>query len=294
MGWQATVCDGKGDTNTMLNCIRQGIAAKVNGIFMIYIDCPTVKAALQQAHAAGIKLVADESYDCNQISAGAPSLYDYVVSYGGQGHGMDFPTFLYHWGQAQAVWDIVKNNGHAHVIDFLETDARTDFDVDRAIHKQIATCPGCSIVDTVDFTAPDLGPALQQKAQEAFLTHPDFNATTVSNDGTITSGAGAAIRASGRRSQIHIMGGECEPPNLQLIRSGGPQDACVPLLTSWEGIAAMDGLNRLFHGAKVSNSMPTGMGLTVIDKEHNLPPSGVYASPINVHAAYLKAWGITG
>jgi len=291
LGWQAHVFDAKGAPDQYLAGIRQAIAAKAEGLVLLYIDCAYVKPGLQEARKAKIKVVAIQSVDCDQAKSGDPSLFDYVTHY----QEGDFLTWIKAWGAAQATWDAEVAGGKAKIIEFKETDATATLQSSAGFRAELAKCAGCKVVDTVTFTAADLGTSLQQKAQQAFLSHPDATGVEVPFDGVLTAGVLAAIRAAGAGAKLHVMGGEGDPANLDLIRSGGGQDAAVGTPSPWEAYAAMDGLNRLFAGEDPTK-VKTGIGLQIIDKDHNLPASGPFRpigrdrKPIDFERLYAKAW----
>ncbi len=67
----------------------------------------------------------------------------------------------------------------------------------------------------------------------------------------------------------------------------------------WAGYLGVDAVNRLLSGAKPSQIPNEGFGYQIIDKDHNIPPSGPYLplnmktqKPVNFKAAYLKVWGV--
>ncbi len=278
LGWNVTVFDGKFQPSRYLEGIQRAIAAKADGILLYAIDCPVVKAALQQAHAAGIPIAEAESEDCN----GSP-LFDGQVDFTlGQ-----YPQWVRSAGQANADWLIVHSNGKAKVINFVETDVPSLLTFNQGFVDELGTCSGCKIVDTVKFTGVDLGPSLQQKAALALLQNADANAVEVPYDGVDLAGVSAAVMASGRNDHLLVVAGGGTAAGNELIRAHRGEDAGYGTSLEWEGWAGMDVLNRLFNGEKPQSS---GIGMQVIDRHHNLPPSGAYRPPIDFAAAYTRAW----
>ncbi len=290
LGWRSTIFDGKGDPSVMLSGIRSAIAAGADAIFLYSIDCASVRAGLEQAKRAHIPTVAAEGADCDAVQKGAPSLFTYVVHYGKD--DTPFLPFLAEWGAAQADWDIVQTQGRAKIIDFREVDLVTNLTTDAGFRRELATCAGCAVVDTVTYTLPDLGPNLQEKAQQALLKHPEATGVEVPYDAVMTSGVSAALRSSGRLGQMRVMGGEGNPANMNLIRQHGGQDAGVGLPPDWEGWAAMDAVNRIFdHQAPVTS----GIGLQLFDARHNMPATGGFVpmrdgKPLDYAGAYRRAF----
>jgi ribose transport system substrate-binding protein len=283
LGWKVTVYDGKFSPDEYLAGIRQAIAAKADGIVLYIIDCVLVQAALQDAERAGIPVSAAESTDCSEAKPGAPSLFDAGVTYT-QG---DFTTYMRALGASQADYLITKTNGKSKAIVLLETDLQITVNVYEGFLEEMRQCTQCKMVETVEFTAPDAGPKLQQKTEQALLKHPEANAVVTPIDDFVTAGVAAAIMASGRNAKILSVAGGGLPANMDLIRADRGEDGGYGISIGWESYSAMDNLNRLFNKQKPESS---GIGVQVIDREHNVPPSGIYQPPIDFQAIYEKIW----
>lgn len=146
------------------------------------------------------------------------------------------------------------------------------------------------MVGTVELTFEDVGMGtVAEKVSSALLQHPDANAVHVPIDSLVVLGAGTAITESGRSEELAVMGGEGFAANVDLIRSGGPQDAAVAFQQEWIGWATVDTLNRVFAG---ETEIPDqGFGWQLVDEDHNLPPEGGYRSPVDFKRAYRAIWG---
>ncbi|HEU4393573.1 MAG TPA: substrate-binding domain-containing protein [Solirubrobacterales bacterium] len=286
LGWDVTVFDGRFDSSRQLTGIEQALTDRADGIVLVYIDCPPIRAALQQAQAAGVAVVGIQSQECES------PLLDHVIRYGGH---RDFATYLSHgFGGTQAKWVIAKTRGEAKTIVTVETDlfsSRVTYDP--GITAEFAKCRTCEIVDTVEFVGTELGPPLQQKIEQSLNQHPEANSFIAAYDAVMTSGGGAAaLRASGRLDQLEVMGGEGSKPGIELIYGRAGMDACTGTPTGWEGYEAMMGLARIFAGQDPERG-DSGIGEQVCDLEHNLPPRGQgYQAPIDYVAAYRRLWGL--
>jgi ribose transport system substrate-binding protein len=283
MGWDVTSFDGKFSPDEYLQGIRQAIADKADAIALYVIDCAPVRAGLQQAREAGIKIVAAQGADCDQTKEGSEPLFDGSVDYT-QG---DFEEWGRALGAAQADWIIAKTDGKAKAIELWETDTFITNAMHEGYVAEMGTCSGCEIVGTVEFLATDFGPKLQEKAEQALLKQPDANAVAVPYDGVMTAGVAPAIKSSGRSDQLFVIAGVGLEANIELIRSGGGQDAGYGVSVRWEGYAAMDAVNRLLNGEEPANS---GNGIGMFDAENGLPDSGQWEPPIDFAAGYEKAW----
>lgn len=287
LGWDVTIFDGKFDSNRELTGIEQAIADGADGLVLLYVDCAPVKAGLQEAKDAGIKIVGIESADCD------PPLMDHVATYAG---GADWRDWIKNsWGKAQADWVIAKTEGEAKVILVEETDLETTRLTADGEEETINSCPTCEVVDTVKFVGTEFGPPLQQKIEQSLNSHPEANALIASYDAVLTGGGGAAaVRSSGRNDDMYVMGGEGSTPGIELIYNNAGMDACVGLNTGQEGYAAMDGLVRIFVGQDpAAEDVDTGVGNQACDIDNNLPPKGdIYEPPVDYAGGFQDLWGV--
>ncbi|NUO61605.1 MAG: sugar ABC transporter substrate-binding protein [Hamadaea sp.] len=291
LGWRVTVVDAKFNPATALDGIRQAVAAGADALFTIYWDCSAVKAGLIAARQAGVVTVANEAQDCE----GKP-LYDHVVSYNPgfyDGNDGGFLGYLRGWAAALADYTIVKTEGKAKAIVFSQTDTVSSRVAYDGYVDQLAACAGCEVVSTVEYVGSEVGPALQQKAEQALLQHPDANALTVSGDANLTGGVIAALKSSGRYGKIVIAGGEGSAATIPLMRSYPSWWGFSNLPISWEGWAAVDAINRIFNSG--TPAAKSGIGYQIVDKEHNTPPGDEAVAykngePIDFASLYRQVW----
>jgi len=238
IGWKMTLFDSKGDPSNFSSGIRQAIAAKADGIILHSIDCAWVKQALVEAQAAKVKTLAYYSLDCDDPSVKGEPLYTGMVNFGSQ-YG-DYASLIRAWGAVKADWVIVKTKGLAKAISFKEDELLVVKYIREGFEQELAKCKTCEVVKTVDFTIPDFGPKLQQKAQGALLQHPEANAMHVPYDTPMLLGIGSAVLESGRNDQISVIAGEGFPSNVQLIRDNRGEDAANAFPAPWTGYASID------------------------------------------------------
>ncbi len=285
-GWDATICDGKLNPQGWSACIRQGISAKAGGIIVIGQDCNSMQAALQEAKTANIPTVAGGGNDCDV--SGGPKLFSGVVT------NLPSLTAQQWWeklGALQADWIIGKTDSKAQVLSLQFTDAIWGPWIQQGFAKELAACTGCKVLDTIKIANADVASGqLPQKFSTALLKVPTANAVNVPLDGWFFAGLSQAVQSSGKADKLAVIGSFGEPGNLDLIRNGTGEDATVGFSASWSGWAAVDVLARVLNSQPVQ---PAGIGLQVIDAQHNMPASGPfqYSPPIDYAAAYKKAWG---
>jgi ribose transport system substrate-binding protein len=284
LGWTPKVFDGKFSPNLWLAGIRQAVQLKADAIALFAFDCAPVKAGLEEAKAAGIPVIAMDGFDCNHDDPAGPKLFTHTVGYS-EGSFADWQTA---WGLAQADYTIAKTDGKAQILFLRETDLLATRVLADRYEERIGRCDGCKIVKKIDFVASDLGPSLQAKVQQALAQHPETTVVYANYDGPVTSGVDAAVRASGKK--VMVIGADGLRPNLDLIRQGR-QAMALNYVSGWEEYAALDAMVAIFAGKRPPAS--SGMGVLLIDKEHNLPAkAGATAeAPIDWKSAYEQAWG---
>lgn len=282
MGWKTNLVDAKFDPAKFGEGVRQAIAAHADAVIIDAADCDLIKQPLVDAKRAKMPVVGLEGLDCSETHPGAESLFIKPFTYAGG----TFRQAVIDSGKLQADYIIAKTNGKAKVINFSTTESSVVGLIQEGFESRMKQCTSCKVVAKVSFVSADLGPKLQQRAQQVISQHPEANAIQVPYDSVIVSAAGPAVRASGRTNLL-IMGGEGF--NLDLIRQGVQQDAAEPSSAGWTGFAAVDTLNRYFHG---EGPAPSGLGMQLIDADHGLPASGPFNPPIDYVAEYKKAWGV--
>jgi ribose transport system substrate-binding protein len=199
----------------------------------------------------------------------------------------DFRELAKAMGRAEANWVIAKTNGKAKAIVFTENDLQLVVDINKGFQDEFKKCTTCKIVKEVEYVIDELGPKIQEKAQQALLQAPDANAMVLYYDDLITAGIGSAVKSSGRNDQIEVVAGGGFEANMEIMRENGGQDASYSFHVPWEGWSAVDVLNRVLAGEEPQGS---GIGIGIIDREHNLGTSGAAPAPMDFRAAYRKAW----
>ncbi|RWD65997.1 MAG: hypothetical protein EOS36_06280 [Mesorhizobium sp.] len=283
LGWKTTVFDGKYDPATQGNGIRQAVAGKYDAVVIAGADCAGIKAPLEEARQAQMKVVGIEGADCNVTNAGEQPLFHAEVSYV-EG---DVISWVKKYGAWQADYIVARTAGKAKVIVFVSDEVLISKLNSEATIAELKRCPGCEVYE-VKFSYASQGPELQQLAEQALLRYPNANGIAVPADSLILSGMGSAIEASGR--DIIVMGAEGQQATMDLVRSGSKQvTAGVGIPSVWEGYSAVDNLNRLFQNQEPVGS---GAGLQVFDKDHNAGTSGPFSASIDFVAGFKKAWGL--
>lgn len=283
LGWSTTTFDGKYDPATMGNGIRQAIAAKYDAVVIAGADCAGIKAPLEEARAAGLKVLGIEGADCNITDPAEKPLFDATVSYV-EGNVIDW---VKQYGKWQADYLIAKTGGKAEVIVFVSDEVLISKLNSEATINELKRCADC-VVHEVNFSYGFQGPQLQQLAEQSLLRFPKANGIAVPADSVVLSGMGAAIEASGR--DVIVVAAEGQEATMNLVRAGSKQvTAGVGIPSVWEGYSAVDNLNRIFQNQPPVSS---GAGLQVYDKDHNAGTVGAFEASIDFRSAFKEAWGV--
>ncbi|HQY84215.1 MAG TPA: substrate-binding domain-containing protein [Ilumatobacteraceae bacterium] len=288
LGWTTTVFDGAGSPTAWNDGVRQAIAAQADAIVLAIVECQPVQATLQQAKEAGLKIYGVVGNDCDIPEVGGTAMFDGAIFKAVPGG----PTAMTKdTATARAAWVTSVGGDSAQIIEMTEPDYMGVTIASAAFHDALAeVCAGCAVSE-VPFNLTDLyGPELRAKTEAGLLQNPDANVITFPYDTALLLGGAAAVAGADRSAPLKVMGGECLAPNVELIRTGGGQDACVALPYPWMGWAAVDALNRIFQGEAEVDS---GIGTQLVDKDHNLPAEGVTYDGIGDYQTnYKKIWGV--
>jgi ribose transport system substrate-binding protein len=289
IGWQVSIYDEQLNPANAPGLMRQAISSGADGIILDATDCPTVKGPLQEAKTKGIPVIGIYSFDCNDpiFGQGGQPLFTSYINYGVS--AANAGKFTEEYGAAQADAVIAATGGKAKVIFFNDNEFTVLKYTGEGFLKELKTCSGCSVVDTVNFTGTELGSVLQQKAAAALLQHPEANAVKSPYTAATILGISAAVTQSGRSGQVYVMGGEGFQPELDLMRAHQGVNAAMIAPSDWTGYAAIDTLNSVYLHQKPAFS---GLGWELVDPTHNLPASGPFLGNVNYKAIYEKAWGV--
>jgi ribose transport system substrate-binding protein len=297
LGWEAHVADGKLDPSVYNSLVHQAVSAGADAIILVSVDCSLTKASLEAAKKAGVKIVGLYALDCDdKFGGGGEPLFDTQVYYE---NGMTYGEWLEGpYSESAADYVIAKTHGKANVISMRENDVASVKHVSEGFERAMEKCTTCKVT-TVEFTGADLLDGnLQSKTQTALSQDPEADVVFASYDAAVQLGIAAGVEASGRGSEILLIGGEGLAPNIAMIKSGKGQSFAAGAPARWVGWAAVDELIRSLDGEE---PVDEGIGLQSIDKEHNIPNETPYYDgnvnaegkpKQNYEANFKKIWGL--
>lgn len=285
LGWNVTVVDGEANPAKANDLIKQGVAAKVDGIASIAWDCPTIKAGLLAAREADIPTVNFGGFDCDypEFGGGEPLFTKTVNSLG----GASFEDYIeaYETARADAMLALVGDG--VKILSLEEQSLTNQRAKAKAFNSRVEEqCPDCEIV-SVDWQFSQVPAAATQIWKSAIQSNPDATVLANATDDIMNLGLRSAIQQSGRRD-LFVMGGEGPPANIKLIREGLQSAAlAIPPGYAWQMWGEADTLNRIFAGEK--QFPDEGGGWVLIDQDH-LPAEGDEVEFPDFRGEFTKAW----
>ncbi|MGP3933695.1 sugar ABC transporter substrate-binding protein [Nonomuraea sp. KM88] len=286
LGWKAHTCDGLNNANGgMAACVRQATAAGASGIVLVSVDCAPVRQALVEARKAGVKIASFSGFDCDDPTQdGSSPLFDAPAGYSA---GMpDLAAFYTRLGTMRADLAIAQTQGKAKVLHIAFHGIAFGEYVAKGFADRIADCGGCEIVSTVKIAPADV-PNIRQKFETALVQVPQANVVAVDVDHFFVAGIQPALVSSPRKDLV-VIGNECQIDNLDYIRSGKGQQFCLGASNAYRAYTTIDAMNRVFNDDEL---VPGGVGIQIVDQEHNLPaPGSEYVGPVDYAGLYGNTW----
>jgi ribose transport system substrate-binding protein len=287
IGWTATVYDAKLVPAQYGNLVRQAVAAGVDGILLVTIDCQAVQQPLEEARAKGIAVIGIGAFDCNDPHGGGAKkgLFSARLNFGPRGKNLGALVAAY--GRDEANYIVAKSNNTAKILDISDPEFTTLYYTRQGFKDTIARSHGSQIVSSLDITTADFANfSLTAKIQAELLRHPEINWIRSPYTYATTLGVVPALGANPKN--IAVMGGEGFAPELDLVRAG--KITAVDIFSStWLAWAGIDTMNSVFRHEKPA---VVGVGTVLADRQHNLPPSGGYEPTIGFRSEYRAAWGV--
>jgi ribose transport system substrate-binding protein len=284
---KATICDGKYNAGgAWTTCVNNAIAAKANAIVLVGMNCDPVQQPMEQAAAAGIKLMGVETPDCT------PPLFNVQMKFGST--MPDNNAWYYHHGVQAADYIIAKTDGKAKILNSHGSEKNLALVQEGFTTTLKEHCPGCEIVNDFFTTTTDFvpnGPWIQALRSQLVRYGSQANAVFMPWDVEMAELGGAqAVQEAGLHNMI-LFGGQGQPTAWPLLRSGQITALTSAFDPGWLGYAAIDEINRALNGQP---SVSEGIGYTLVDQSHNMPPAGQdqFRGTIDWKSDYLKAWGV--
>jgi ribose transport system substrate-binding protein len=295
LGWETVRFDLKLDPRNAPQAVRDAIAAGVDGI-VTNTDCAYAPAEFAEAKAKEIEIVPLFTFDCTDPTIAGrtgQSLFTVGLNYRfGSGEKVDAVRYNAAGGTIAASALIAATNGTAKVIAVTDVTSTILTYTHAGFMTQMKRCTTCQVLEEIKYTGADvLDGGLLTKIKDALQRHPEVTALRGGNSTAVQVGIAPALVATRMQNQVLVIGGEGQERDLDLIRTKQGLNMTLSTDSQWIGWAVIDALNSAFNGEE---SRTPGVGAMLIDREHNLPPSGPVQHNVNYKSVFRKAWGVGG
>ncbi len=281
--WKATTFDGKLAPATYQAGITQALVAHTDAIVLVGIDCASVKPALQKAKAAKVPVVGAAGYDCTDPSQGGGQSLLTATDVGGSA-AASFAA----QGRALADYMTAETNGSGKAVVATEPDFQVVVAELAGFKTELAkVCPGCSVAAEAPALGADLANgSAAAKLSSTLLQQPSATVVVALQDSQL-SYVTNALRTSAKKVPVIASGGTAA--DVQLIKNGTIKGIMAQDLNLQAWVTS-DFVVRLLATTAPVTVQPA---LTLVDKDHNLPSSGGFVTPVDYQSAYKKAWGVS-
>jgi ribose transport system substrate-binding protein len=274
LGWNATIVDGGGSPDKQSAAMLNAIAGGTQGIFLISIDRDAVAQGLAKASTRHIPVVSTAS---NNTPGTGPENVFAEVGFDGK------------WlGAAAANWIVADSAGKANIAVFKSPELKALTDRWDGAKPVLASCGGCKIVDTVQYSLASAVKDLPLRAKSVLLAHPEIDYVYL-DAGGFAAPVANAIQEVGRTG-VKVSTFDCVSTNFTAIRKDAVVAACAGLGIAKAAWSGADQLNRSFAGKPAATVGDVG-DVRLFDKS-NLPDTAFWNGDFDYESNYKRNWGL--
>lgn len=248
LGWDFRILDGQGSVPARSSAFTQAIALQPDGIILGGVDALEQKPMVEQAAAAGIKLVGWHAGPDVGLVDGIPEIF-YNVS-----------TDPLEVAKAAGLYAVVDSGGTANVVVFTDSIYAIAMAKANASKEAIENCPGCKVLSVEDTPIGDLSNRMGQLTTSLLSRYGDeWTYSIAINDLYFDFSAPSLISAGidpAKGYPRQISAGDGSAPAFQRIREGQYQVATVAEPLNLQGWQLIDEINRAFAGEEPSGYVP--------------------------------------
>jgi ribose transport system substrate-binding protein len=248
LGWDVRILDGQGTVPGHATALTQAISMKPAGILNVGIDSKEQQPVLEQAAAAGIKIVGWHAGPTAGPIEGIPQVFTNVTT-----DPIEVAT-------SAGLEAVVKSNGHAGVILFTDSIYAIATAKTNAEKAAVEGCKGCKVLTIADTPIADLSNRMGQLTTSLLSKYgKEWTYSIAVNDlyydfSSPSLQAAGVDPASGFPQQISA--GDGSVPAFKRIRDKQYQTATVAEPLNLQGWIMIDEMNRALAGDKPSGYVP--------------------------------------
>lgn len=271
LGWRYQMIDPAGDPDKMRSAVRTAIQLKADGIFLAATPPAVVKADVEAARAAGIKVV-------NMYEPASEDFADANV-FSDRTEG----------GRWDAAYITVATKGAGKIISINDPEFDSVVNAHKGFIDGIKElCPGCQIVKDFNFQIANLQTQVPADFQASLQANPSTNAVWAAYD-PVALGITPVIERSSQSGKVAVTSMNGDAVALEAIKGGDkPFQATFAFPVEWQSYAAVDQMVRIFNGNLPAQMKTINIPQKLMTKDSitNIPWDG----DLDWKSEYLKLW----
>ena len=281
IGWNLRILDGGGSIAGRTAAFAQAIALRPNVIIADNDDANEQHASFEKAAKAGIVVIGWHSTIKPGRVPGVPLF-------------ANISTDPLQVARVAAALAVARSNGAAHVVIFTDSTEQISVLKSNAMATNIRTCPGCSVLTTIDTPLAQVSTRIPQLTASLLQRYgTKWNYTLAINDGFYDFMAPSflAARRSPAQAPQNVAGGDGSLAAFERIRDGRYQIATVAEPLHLQGWQAIDEANRALAKQPLSGYITPPHLVTKADIGADGGPQNVYDPGNGYRDVYRKIWG---
>lgn len=284
LGWDFRVLDGQGTVPARTSALTQAIALKPDGIILGGVDAAEQAPVVEQAAAAGIKIVGWHAGP----KAGKIEGFDDVF--------YNVTTDPLEVAKAAGLYAVADSNGKANVILFTDSIYAIAMAKNAAEKTAVEGCKGCKVLTVEDTPIGDLSNRMGQLTTSLLSRYgAKWTYSIAVNDLYFDFSAPSLVSAGIDPAEGYprqISAGDGSGPAFQRIRQKQYQVATVAEPLNLQGWQIIDELNRAFAGEKPSGYVPPVHLFTAANIDKDGGDKNIFDPGNNYRDIYKKIWGV--
>jgi len=284
LGWDFRILDGQGSVPGRTSALTQAIALKPDGIILGTIDAAEQAPVIEQAVAAGIKVVGWHSGAAPGKIDGVPGVFTNIT------------TDPLEVAKASGLYAVVDSDGKANVILFTDSIYAIATAKTNAEKTAVEGCKGCKVLEVVDTPIGELANNMGQITTSLLSKYGEDWTYSIGVNDLYFDFAAPSLQSAGVDPATgyprQIAAGDGSVPAFQRIRDKQYQLATVAEPLHLHGWQTIDELNRAFAGEQPSGYV-AHVHLFInsnIDKDGGA--NNIFDPGNGYQNEYKKIWGV--
>ena len=284
IGWDFRVLDGQGSVPARSSALTQAIALKPAGIILGTIDASEQAPIIEQAVAAGIKVVGWHSGPAPGKINGVPGVITNIT------------TDPLEVAKAAGLYAVVDSGGKANVMLFTDSIYAIATAKTNAEKAAVTGCAGCKVLSVEDTPIGDLSNRMGQLTTSLLSKYGKEWTYSIAVNDLYYDFSAPPLQAAGVDPAAgyprQISAGDGSVPAFQRIRDKQYQIATVAEPLHLHGWQCIDELNRAFAGQAPSGYVAPVHLFTAANIEKDGGAQNIFDPGNGYKEQYRKVWGV--